>query len=84
MNYHSMDIVELKQCARDRKIKQYYIKKKAELIQILSFKELPPKFIIEKKTILQLREEARERGLTNILKLTRQGLVDILYPTVNI
>jgi hypothetical protein len=84
MDYHSMDIVELKQHARDLNIKQYYIKRKAELIQILSYKSLPEKYIVEKKTILELREEARVRGFGGILKLSRQQLVDILYPSVKV
>jgi hypothetical protein len=83
MDYHSMDIVELKQLGRDRNIKQYYIKKKAELIHILSFKELPLKYIVEKKTIKELRIEAKEQGMTSILKLTRKELADILYPAIN-
>ena len=82
MDYHSMDITELKLIAKERRIKLYYIKRKAELIEILSFKELPFKFIIEKKTIHELRDEARLRGIENLMKLNRQGLVNILYPSL--
>jgi hypothetical protein len=82
MDYHSMDIVDLKYHARLLNIKQYYIKRKAELIQILSYKSLPEKYILEKKTILELRDEARVRGFGGILKMSRQQLIDILYPTV--
>jgi hypothetical protein len=82
MDYHSMDITKLKLIAKERRIKLYYIKRKAELIEILSFKELPFKFIIEKKTIHELRDEARLRGIENLMKLNRQGLVDILYPSL--
>jgi len=77
-----MDITELKLIAKERRIKLYYIKRKAELIEILSFKELPFKFIIEKKTIHELRDEARLRGIENLMKLNRQGLVNILYPSL--
>jgi hypothetical protein len=79
MNYHLMDIIELKQCAKQLRIKQYYIKKRAELIQILSYSELPFRYILEKKTIHELREEGRKRGIGGILKLSRQQLVEILY-----
>lgn len=82
MDYHSMNINELKLVAKERHIKLYYIKRKAELIEILSYKELPYKFIIEKKTIHELRNEARLRGIENFMRLNRQGLVDILYPSL--
>jgi hypothetical protein len=83
MDYHSMSLIELKQAAKNHipKIKQYYVKSRKELIEILTMKVIPEKMVIEKKTITQLREEAKNRNLTNIWKLRRQELVDLLYPS---
>lgn len=85
MDYHSMSLVELKQTARDHKpaIKHYYIKSRLELIQILSMKELPESFVLEKKTIAELRKEALARGHKNIWKLKKAELMDLLYPSAN-
>lgn len=79
--YHSMSIVELKQVAKTRKIKMYYTKKRVELIRLLSMPELPDTYKIEKFTILQLRDQAKERGMRGFWKLTRDELVKVLYPT---
>jgi hypothetical protein len=80
-----MSLVELKREARDHqpKIKQYYIKSRLELIQILSMGRLPDTFVLEKKTIAELRKEAIEKGIKNIWKLKRAQLMDILYPSSN-
>lgn len=77
-----MSLVELKEVARDHKppIKQYYIKSRLELIKILSMKELPESFILEKKKIVDLRKEAIEKGFKNIWKLKRHELMELLYP----
>lgn len=77
-----MSLVELKQAARDHKppIKQYYIKTRLELIKILSMKELPASFVLEKKTIAELRKEAIQKGYKNIWKLKKADLMDLLYP----
>ena len=82
MDYHSMSLVELKQVAKNHtpKIKQYYIKSRAELIQILS-NEFTPDMIIAKKTIAELRKEAQERNLPGIWKMKRSDLVELLYPS---
>lgn len=82
MDYHTMSLVELKQTARDHKppIKKYYIKSRLELIQILSMKELPESFLIEKKTIAELRKESIEKGHKNIWKLKKADLMELLYP----
>lgn len=77
-----MELSELKALARERRIKMYYIKKKAELIQILSLKELPQVYIIEKKTLSELRDEAKARGLSGFYILNRQSMVELLYPDV--
>ena len=78
-----MSLVELKQQAKAHlpKIKHYYINTRLELIKILSLKELPSSMILEKKTIDQLREEARGRNFPNLWKLRRAELVELLYPS---
>ena len=82
MDYHTMSLVELKQAARDHKpsIKYYYVKSRLELIQILTMKQLPQSFILEKKTLATLRKEALEKGHTNIWKLKKGELMELLYP----
>jgi hypothetical protein len=80
MDIHSLEVSELKSLAKNRRIKHYYIKKKAELIQILSMAELPEKYIIEKKTIVELRVEAKTRGLSGYYSFNRQEIGELLYP----
>jgi len=83
MDYHTMSLAELKVAARDHvpKIKYYYIKKRVELIRLLTMKELPKSFIIEKKKITELRQEAKDKGYTNIWNLNRSQLIELLYPS---
>lgn len=78
-----MSLADLKKVARDHQppIKQYYIKKRIELIRILTMKDLPESFILEKKTIAQLRKEATDRGFKNIWKFRRAELMELLYPS---
>jgi hypothetical protein len=78
----SLSLVELKQLAKQRRIKQYYILKRAQLIQLLSMSELPQSFIIEKMTINQLREEAKRKGIRGFWTLRREQLVQLLFPTM--
>lgn len=78
--YHSMYISELKEEAKKRGIKFYYIKKRAELIQLLTMKELPEINIVEKKTIKVLREEAKDKGIDKPYSYKREHLVRLLYP----
>jgi hypothetical protein len=80
MNYDSMSLVELKQVAKTRRIKQYYIMKRIQLIQLLSMKELPEPLKIEKMTIHELRDEAKRRGLRGFWTLRRDKLVETLFP----
>ena len=80
MNYHALEYCELKQEAKERRIKLYYVMRKAQLIQLLSMKELPEKYIIEKKVIGQLRSEARARGFVSVSRLNRSALLELLYP----
>lgn len=77
----SMSILELKQLAKQRRIKQYYILKRAQLLQLLSMSELPKSFIVEKMTIGELREEAKRKGLRGFWTLRREQLVQLLFPT---
>lgn len=78
-----MSLPELKQHAKNHtpKIKQYYIKSRLELIQILSMVELPKDMVIAKKTIAELRKEAQARKLPGIWKMRRAELVEVLYPS---
>ena len=78
-----MSLADLKKVARDHKppIKQYYIKSRLDLIRILTLTELPESFILEKKTIAQLRKEATEKGYKNIWKFRRAELMELLYPS---
>ena len=78
-----MRLAELKLVARDHRprIKQYYIKSKAELIQLLTAKELPEALRVEKMRIQDLRKTAQDRGYAvNVWKMRRKSLVDLLYP----
>jgi hypothetical protein len=55
-----------------------------ELIKLLSLNELPQIYLIEKKTIQELRDEAKARGFASgIWKMTRSDLVELLYPCPN-
>lgn len=80
MNYHAMEYCELKQEAKEKRIKLYYTMRKALLIQLLSMDKLPEKYIVEKKRIGELREEARARGFLSVYRLNRSALVELLYP----
>ena len=80
MNYHALEYPELKQEAKERRIKFYYVMKKAELIKLLMMPVLPEKYIVEKKTIHTLRSEAKAHGVPGIYKMNRAALADLLYP----
>lgn len=80
MDYASMSLIELKQAAKGRRIKQYYIMKRHQLIEILSLDELPFEMKLEKMTIIQLRDEATRRGIKGFWALNRNDLVELLYP----
>lgn len=79
-NYSIMSLMELKQAAKGRRIKHYYVLKRIQLIQLLSMKELPEALRIEKLTIHELRDEARRRGLRGFWLLRRDRLVELLFP----
>lgn len=78
-----MSRVELIKAAKNHNppIKQYYIKSRLELIRLLTMKELPETYILEKKTLAQLRKEATEKGHKNIWKLKKAELMELLYPS---
>jgi hypothetical protein len=80
MDYNVLSLLELKQQAKGRRIKQYYIMKRTQLIEILSLAELPAAMKIEKMTIIELREKAKERGLHGFWGLSRDRLVELLFP----
>jgi hypothetical protein len=81
MDLHTLSLVELKQRAKGRRIKQYYIMKRHQLIQILSLPELPQELVLEKLTILQLRDEAKTRGIRGFWSLSRGELLELLHPS---
>jgi len=76
-----MSKVELKQLAKehDPPIKHYYIKKRLELIYLLSLKSLPQHMILEKKRIIDLRKEGKAKGY-KVSNLKKQELLELLYP----
>ena len=80
IKYHEMSSVELKQELRKRGVKQYYTKKRREMIELLCMKTLPQEYVIEKMTIHELRDEAKRRGLRGFWTLRRDALVDLLFP----
>ena len=84
MDYHSMSLIQLKRLARDHDppIKHYYIKKRVELIHLLSMKQLPQAMILEKKRIVDLRKEGKARGY-KVYNLKKQELIELLYPRLN-
>jgi hypothetical protein len=84
-NIHSLSLVELKHLAKihNPPIKYYYVKSRLELIRILTMTEFPEEMRIEKKTIHQLRTEARDKGYLNVWKMRRPQLIELLYPSTN-
>ena len=84
MNYDTLSLVELKQLAKGRRIKMYYTKSIRELRWLLAQPELPEKYKLEKLTIKELREEAKEKGVRGFWSLSRGDLMKLLHPdTVN-
>ena len=81
MDYSALSLLELKRLAKGRKIKLYYIRPKDELVHLLSLAELPLELRLQKKTIRQLRDEAKEKKLTGFWGLSRGELLELLYQT---
>ena len=79
---NSLPLSALKRLVVERgiKLKQYYILPKAELVRILSMPELPSRYRIEKMTIIQLREIARQRELRGFWNLNKYQLTRMLFP----
>ena len=76
-----MTLIELKQAAKGRGIKMYYVMKRNELAKLLSMNELPEQIRLQKKTIRQLREEAKAKNMQGVWKYTRGELMELLYPS---
>lgn len=76
----SLSLVELKKMAQGRGIKQYYIMRRAQLLQLLAMPELPLAVRLEKKTIQELRQEAKQKGMRGFWRLHREELLALLYP----
>ncbi len=74
-----MSLIELKQLAKTKKIKQYYIKKRVELIELLTLEELPFKYRLEKMTITEMRMLAKERGMRGFWSLSKSQLSEKLF-----
>ncbi len=79
MNYSAMSLLDLKRAAKGRGIKLYYVRPKEELVQLLSLPELPLELRLQKKTIRELRQEAKARNLRGFWGLSRGELLDLLY-----
>ena len=73
-----MSLVELKQLAKG--IKQYYIMRRAQLIELLSMEALPQALVLEKKTVTELRQEAKLRGMRGFWRRSKEDLLELLYP----
>ena len=80
MEYAALSLVALKQIAKGRTIKLYYVMPKDELVRLLSLPELPMELRLQKKTIRQLRQEAKTRNLSGFWGLSRGELLGLLYP----
>jgi hypothetical protein len=78
--YSEMQLSELKQAAKGRGIKHYYILPKNDLIRLLSADEIPLSIRIHKMTIHELRKQAKDKGIRGFWPLSRAQLVDLLYP----
>ncbi len=80
MDYSALSLVDLKRIAKERRIKLYYVMPKDELVRLLSLPELPLELRLQKKTIRQLRQEAKSRNLSGFWGLSRNELLHRLYP----
>lgn len=78
-NISDMSLVELKQLAKTKRIKQYYIMKRADLIELLTMEELPFKYRVEKMTITEMRAIAKQRGMRGFWGLSKDQLAEKLF-----
>jgi hypothetical protein len=76
----SMSLLELKQLAKAKRIKQYYIMRRAQLIELLSMEALPQTLVLEKMTVTELRDEAKRRGMRGFWRRSKEELLQLLYP----
>jgi hypothetical protein len=76
----TLSLLDLKKLAKARKIKQYYIMKKEDLIALLRMEELPFKYKLEKMTIVELRAIAKERKLRGFWGMSKEDLTRVLFP----
>ena len=77
---NALPLASLKKMAKGRRIKQYYILPKARLVELLSMAELPSRYKIEKMTIIELREVARQRDLRGFWNLNKHQHTRMLFP----
>jgi hypothetical protein len=80
MDYTVLSLPELKVIAKARRIKQYYILKKHVLVDLLRMPELPQSYILEKRTVKSLREQAKALGIVRYSKMSRDALIARLFP----
>ena len=76
----SLSLLELKQLAKAKRIKQYYIMRRSQLIELLSMEALPQVLVLEKMTVTELREEAKRRGMRGFWRRSKEELLQLLYP----
>ena len=79
---NSLPLSALKKLVVERglKLKNYYILPKAKLLEFLSMPELPSRYKIEKMTIVELRDLAKQRKLRGFWGLNKQQLTNVLFP----
>lgn len=80
MDYSTLPLTELKKLAKGRRIKMYYTKSIRELRWILAQTDLPMKYKVEKFTIKELRDQAKEKNIRGFWNLSRGQLQALLYP----
>ena len=80
MDYSTLPLTELKKLAKGRRIKMYYTKSIRELRWLLAQTDLPMKYKVEKFTIKELREQAKEKNIRGFWNLSRGQLSALLYP----
>jgi hypothetical protein len=80
MDYSNLPLTELKRLAKGRRIKMYYTKSIRELRWLLAQTDLPMKYKVEKFTIKELRDQAKEKNIRGFWTLSRGQLSALLYP----
>lgn len=79
-NLDTLSLAELKKHSKGRGIKQYYIMKKEDLLELLKMPAIPMKYRIEKMTITELRDIAKQRGLRGFWGLSKADITKLLFP----